>query len=211
MLNIKLCVSAYAGLDIIEDTIERLKKYPEPGFTFHDSVAVGSTIDRNRNLCITREEGKYRPRISTVWDYYVFLDTDMHTQPHHVYNMIDSIRYTSHIKILCYPYLKNSIGDKKYNVSIDGERLVSPERLKELNGILPVNFSAMGCSIIEAEVFEYMDFPYFQLGYDENLQYQGEDRYFQKKALELGHKTYVDFNYTVQHELRKPHKKRKKP
>lgn len=198
MISVLICVAAYDNLPRnLMGLIKRLEKNDK--YIFRYIIKCSPFVDRNRNDCITKEQGNVRPELDLLYDYALFIDTDMEPKYSDIIEHVDNA-VENNFDVLGALYL----GQGRFNgefvcVGFDDKRINHHETDRSLK---EVPFVGMGFTIIKWGLFEKLPFPWFDAGYDKNLEWICEDVYFCNNVRDADMKIHCDFGRRIFHKLR---------
>lgn len=202
-MKIRICTPFYSEFEAVKSGAKECLSYSDIKFVFEPRHS-GPLMFNNRNSLINDQKSQMKKQFPLEeYDAFLFVDSDISFSLNNVLKLIESKK-----EIIGSPYLKHDdrglystgnfhkeiFGSTKFNYSIIEK------------GLKQVDFTGTGFLLIQRNVFEILEYPWFEpikVEYGNQAEVVGEDIAFCMKAKQNGFQIYCDFDNPVIHKLRR--------
>jgi hypothetical protein len=197
--KVKVVIPFYSEFNAVKPGLKALK---ESGILFDVQPVQGPCVHNNRNLGINagRSQATFQGAVEG-YTHYLFIDSDISFTPAHVH-----VALKHKAPVVALPYLRHE-DDGFYQVGELGLNYRIEKRYdKYERGFRHVSFAGAGFLLVDSAVFASLKFPWFHhsaITIGEESFSVGEDVIFSHKLVAAGIPILCDFDYPVQHRLKK--------
>ena len=197
---IRIVVPFYSEFEAVKPGLRALRS---AGVEFDVQPVQGPLVHNNRNLGVNaaRSQATFQSAVEG-YSHFLFIDSDIGFTPAHVHN---ALKHKAPVVTL--PYLRHE-NDGFYQVGELGPNYSITKRYDRYErGLRQVTFTGAGFLLVASSVFGLLKFPWFHhsaITVGEESFAVGEDVLFSYKLTRADIPILCDFDYPVQHRLRRP-------
>ncbi len=203
MLKIRICTPFYSEFEDVKSGVRECLEYDKIKFVFEPRQS-GPLIYKVRNSFLNDNRSQLKKQIPLEdFSHFLFVDSDI---TFNLENVLNLLKFK--LPITCCPYLTHN-DDGKYHTGMFQENnpgIIKYNFTKYQKGREQVDYSGTGFMLIERNVLEYMEYPWFEplkIDLGDKADIIGEDVAFCMKANQIGWDIYCDFDHPVKHRMRK--------